>query len=130
MATRSLLETAQQHEKKGNLAKAAEAYSRHLAGNANDARALLRYGEIQERLGHPEPAADAFHRLAENHSKERIEAKAIAALRRALKLAPTHFASAERLADLFNRSGKKRDAFEVLRAASRAALSAGDPASR
>src|ERR1700737_2583942 len=97
MATRSLLETAQQHEKKGNLAKAAEAYSRHLAGNANDARALLRYAEIQERLGHPEPAADAFHRLAEIHSKDRIEAKAIAAPRGGLKLGPPHFASAARL---------------------------------
>jgi tetratricopeptide (TPR) repeat protein len=130
MATRAPLEIAQQHEKKGNLAKAAEAYSQHLARNPEDARTLLRYGEIQERLGQPEPAADAFHRLAVLHIKGHIETKATAALRRALKLAPDHFASAELLADLHSKGGKKRDAFEVLTAAIRATVASGDQATR
>jgi len=125
-APRALLEIAQQHEKKGNLAKAAKAYSEHLSNTPSDSRILLRLAEIQERLGEDAVAADAFHQLGMMHSKDGIEAKAAAAFRRALDLMPTHTASVQPLAELLVRSGKKRDAVNTLETGSRAAAAAGD----
>lgn len=125
-APRALLEIAQQHEKKGNLAKAAKAYSEHLSNSPSDSRILLRLAEIQERLGEDAVAADAFHQLGMMHSKDGIEAKAAAAFRRALDLMPTHTASVQPLAELLVRSGKKRDAVNILETGSRAAAAAGD----
>lgn len=127
---RSPLEIAQQHEKKGNLAKAAEAYSEHLTHNAADPRVLLKFAEIHEKLGNAQPAADGFYRLGVIHAKDSIDAKATAMLRRALKLVPTHSASVNLLADVLVKGGKRRDALEALEVGSRAAASAGDVSSR
>src|SRR5712692_4194622 len=123
---RSSLEVAQQQEKKGNLAKAAEAYAEHLTHHRVDARALLRLGEIQERLGNAKAAADAFYRLGGMHAKDGLEAKATAVLRRALKLVPAHSAAVQLLTDILAKGGKKRDALDLLAAGGRATASAGD----
>lgn len=120
------LEIAQQHEKKGNLAKAAEAYSEYLSGRPSDARILLRLAEIRERLGEAALAAEAFHQLGVLHAKDGMESKAVAMLRRALKLMPSHLPSLQLLAEVFARAGKKRDALDALAAGSQAAGAAGD----
>ncbi len=125
-APRPSLEIAQQHEKKGNLAKAAEAYSEYLSRNPNDARVLLRLAEIRERLGEAALGAEAFHQLGVLHAKDGIESKATAMLRRALKLMPTHSASVQLLAEVLARTGKKRDALDALDAGSQAAAASGD----
>ncbi len=127
---RSPLEVAQQQEKKGNLAKAAEAYAEHLSHNRADTRVLLRLGEIQERLGNAKAAADAFYRLGGMHAKDGLEAKATAVLRRALKLVPTHSDAVQQLADVLAKGGKKQDALGVLEAGGRATASAGDAQAR
>src|SRR5262249_40162284 len=127
---RSPLEVAQQHEKKGNLTKAADAYAEYLSNNPADARVLLRFAEIHERLGHAQAAAEAFNRLGVMHAKDGQEAKANAVLRRALKLVPTHVAAAQLLADLLAKGGKRRDALDVLDKGSRAAGAAGDAQGR
>jgi tetratricopeptide (TPR) repeat protein len=125
-APRALLEIAQQHEKKGNLAKAAKAYSEHLSSSPGDVRVLLRLAEIRERLGEDAVAAEAFHLLGLMHSKDGIEAKAAAAFRRALDLMPSHSASVQPLAELLAKSGKKRDAVNTLETGSRAAAASGN----
>lgn len=127
---RSPLEVAQQHEKKGNLAKAADAYAEHLNNNPADARVLLRFAEIHERLGHGPAAAEAFHRLGVMHAKDGLEGKANAVLRRALKLVPTHVAAVQLLADVLAKGGKKRDALDVLEKGSQAAAATGDAQGR
>src|SRR5229473_6556047 len=127
---RALLEIAQQHEKKGNLAKAAKAYSEHLSNSPSDSRILLRLAEIRERLGDDAVAADAFHQLGMMHSKDGIETKAAAAFRRALDLMPAHTASVEPLAELLVKSGKKRDAVNTLEIGSRAAAASGNLAAQ
>src|SRR5260370_14029564 len=129
-APRALLEIAQQHEKKGNLAKAAKAYSEHLSHSPSDSRILLRLAEIRERLGEDAVAADAFHQLGMMHSKDGIESKAAAAFRRALDLMPAHTASVQPLAELLVRSGKNRDAVNTLETGSRAAAASGDLAAQ
>ena len=125
-APRALLEIAQQHEKKGNLAKAAKAYSEHLSNSPSDSRILLRLAEIRERLGEDSVAAEAFHELGMMHIKDGIETKAAAAFRRALDLMPAHTASVGPLAELLVRNGKKRDAVNTLETGSRAAAASGD----
>ncbi len=129
-ARRSPLELAQQHEKKGNLAKAAEAYSEYLSGNPSDARTLLRLAEIRERQGEAELAAEAFHQLGVLHRKDRMEAKAAAVLRRALQVLPSHGASVQLLVELLVTAGKKRDAINVLQATSLASAANGDSRAR
>lgn len=129
-SSRSPLEDAQLHEKKGNLAKAAEAYAEYLTRKPTDSRVLLRVAEIQERLGRAQQAAEAFHSLGMMHTKEGLEAKAAAVLRRALKLVPGHLASVLLLADVLVKGGKNRDAIEELDKASRAAGTAGDQKAR
>jgi tetratricopeptide (TPR) repeat protein len=125
-ARRPPLEIAQQHEKKGNLAKAAEAYSEYLSGKPSDVRVLLRLGEIRERLGEAALAAEAFHKLGILHAKDGMESKATAMLRRALKLMPAHLASVQLMADVLARAGKTRDALDTLAAGSQTAAASGD----
>jgi tetratricopeptide (TPR) repeat protein len=125
-ARRSPLELAQQHEKKGNLAKAAAAYSEYLSGSPSDARVLLRLAELRERLGESALAAEAFHQLGVIHVEDGIDSKATAVLRRALQLSPAHGPSVQLLADLLVKAGKKRDAINALEAGSSAAAAAGD----
>src|SRR6266851_1398146 len=127
---RALLEIAQQHENMGNRAKAAKAYSEHLSNSPSDSRILLRLAEIRERLGEDAVAADAFHQLGMMHSKDGIESKAAAAVRRALDLMPAHTASVQPLAELLVRSGKNRDAVNTLETGSRAAAASGDLAAQ
>ena len=129
-ARRPPLEIAQQHEKKGNLAKAAEAYSEYLSSKPNDARVLLRLAEIRERLGQAALAADAFHQLGVLHAKDGMESKATAMLRRALKLMPSHLTSVQLMADVLARAGKTRDALDTLVAGSQTAAAAGDVRTR
>jgi tetratricopeptide (TPR) repeat protein len=129
-AQRSPLEIAQHHEKKGNLAKAAAAYSEYLSVKPKDAKVLLRLAEIKERLGESASAAEAFHRLGMLHFEDGIDSKAIAVLRRALQLMPFHAASVELLAELLVKAGKRRDAVNALEAAGRAAAAAGDTHTR
>ncbi len=125
-ARRSPLEIAQQHEKKGNLAKAAAAYSEYLSVKPKDAKVLLRLAELKERLGETDPAAEAFHRLGMIHLEDGMDSKAIAVLRRALQLVPSHGPSVQLLAELLAKGGKRRDAVNALDAASRAAAAVGD----
>jgi tetratricopeptide (TPR) repeat protein len=125
-ARRSPLEIAQLHEKKGNLAKAAEAYSEHLSRCPSDARVILRLAEIRERLGDSPRAAEAFHQLGVMHVNDGMETKAAALLRRALALVPTHAPSVELLAEVLAKAGKKRDALDTLAAGSHAAAASGD----
>ncbi len=129
-ARRTPLEIAQQHEKKGNLAKAAEAYSEYLSGSPSDARVLMRLAEIRERLGQSALAAEAFHQLGVMHAKDGIESKATAVLHRALKLMPSHMESVQLLADVLAKAGKKRDALDTLAAGSHAAGASGDSRTR
>src|SRR6516225_7011085 len=129
-ARRPPLEIAQQHEKKGNLAKAAEAYSEYLSSKPNDARVLLRLAEIRERLGQAALAADAFHQLGVLHAKDGMESKATAMLRRALKLMPSHLTSVQLMAEVLARAGKTRDALDTLAAGSQTAAAAGDSRTR
>ena len=129
-AQRSPLEIAQHHEKKGNLAKAAAAYSEYLSVKPRDAKVLLRVAEIKERLGESAPAAEAFYQLGLIHLEDGMDSKAIAMLRRALQLMPSHATSVELLAELLAKGGKRRDAVNALEAAGRAAAAAGDTHTR
>ncbi|HME90404.1 MAG TPA: tetratricopeptide repeat protein [Myxococcaceae bacterium] len=129
-ARRSPLEIAQQHEKKGNLAKAATAYSEYLSVSPKDAKVLLRLAELKERLGETAAAAEAFHRLGMLHLEDGIDSKAIAVLRRALQLGPSHAESVLLLAELLVKAGKRRDAVNALEAAGRATAAAGDHSTR
>ncbi len=131
MATRRApLELAQQAEKKGNFAKAVEAYLEHLKKNADDARALLRVAELEERLGQSATAGAHFRQLGALSLKQGFAAKAVSAARRASKLLPDDPESAAVLAEALAQDGKRREATDAFGQAAQIAAERNDKATR
>lgn len=120
MASRKVpLESAQRYEKKGELAKAAAAYSEHLAQSPQDSRALHRQAELYERLGEAGPAAQAFRRLGRLHAQQGFVAKATAAFRQAVRLAPGDVEAVLELCEVLEQASKRGDAAELLERSAR-----------
>ncbi len=127
---RSPLEVAQTHEKKGEWAKAATAYSEHVQAKADDARAWLRLAEIRERLGEGALAAKAFQALANLQITQGFNSRAASVLRRSLQHAPEDTTTASTLAEILGADGKLRDALSVLTSSAEAAARKGDSIGR
>lgn len=111
---RPTLQVAQEHEKRGDLPKAAKAYAQHLAKETGDVRIMLRLAEIRERLGDEAGAADLFNRVGAVHHREGFSQKAIAAFRRAATIDPRNLEHTFQLARILIDADRQKDAANVI----------------
>ena len=111
---RQLLEEAERQARKGNLAAAAACYRKLLEKSPEDAGLLQRLGDALARSGQEAEARTVLRRLADQHWKTGLRSRAIAALRRAVRLGEPDPAALELLGDRCLEAGLAVDAREPL----------------
>lgn len=109
-----LLQEAERHTQRGNLAAAAACYRKLLDKTPGDARILARLGDALARSGQEIQARSAFREQAEVHWKGGLRSRAIAALRRAARLGPPDAEILELLGERSLEAGFSVDAREPL----------------
>ena len=134
---RRILETAQKFLQKGALDKALKEYRSLLELDPRDSSSRLKLGDIHLRLGEKDEAVAAYLKVAQQFMKEGFDAKAVALFKQIAKLAPEQVEIHVPLAELYQRlglpaeamaalqtategfqkAGRKREAFELLRKA-------------
>ncbi len=111
---RQLLEEAERQARKGDLAAAATCYRKLLEKTPDDAGLLQRLGDALARCGQEAEARTVLRRLADQHWKTGLRSRAIAALRRAVRLGEPDPAALELLGDRCLEAGLAVDAREPL----------------
>ncbi|HJW08664.1 MAG TPA: tetratricopeptide repeat protein [Holophagaceae bacterium] len=104
------MEAADRMVAKGQAAKALVEYRKLLAAFPGDTYLMNRVGDLCIETGAPDEAAATFRSLAAIFHKEEQDKKAIAMLKRVLKLVPGDLGSAQALVEALVASGNAREA--------------------
>ncbi len=123
---RQLLEEAERQARKGNLSAAATCYRKLLEKTPHDAGLLQRLGDALARSGQDAEARATLRRLADLHWKTGLRSRAIASLRRAVRLGQPDPEALELLGDRCLEAGLAADAREPLLEASALREQAGE----
>ncbi|GEM_PF-3252861 len=128
MATtrQDLLREAESAARRGDLARAAEIYARILERTPNDLAIRQRLADALARTGREDEARDVFRRLAEDYWSGGYRARALAVLRRAIRLGEPEPELLALLGERTLEQGLVADAREPLLLAARAWESAGE----
>ncbi|MBW2543696.1 MAG: tetratricopeptide repeat protein [Deltaproteobacteria bacterium] len=116
-----LVALALESSRKGDLRRALKHYTRLCGLDADNPAHWIKLGELQERLGSPAEAADAYFRAAALFVADSFDHKAIASYKRALGFQPARTDISSALAEVHQRLGQLPEAIDVLRG-SRASL--------
>ena len=125
-SARSSLDEAQRLEKKGDFAKAADAYAKHVAENPEESHSLLKVAELSERGGSTLQASAAFKKLAQFHVQKGFKAKGAAAYRQAIRIVPDDVGSIKALIEILKEQQKSRDGVAILDAAIKESVRRGN----
>jgi len=98
-------------QKKYNLAL--EEFLKYLQKNPNDVNIINRVGDLYAQIGEKEKAVDFFVKSADYYYKEGFYTKAIAILRKIIRITPDNIKMYERLADLYVQDGNNAEARRV-----------------
>ena len=98
---------------KGHADKALVEYKKLFDAYPQDATVLNRLGDVALQAGQPRAAVLAFRALATVFRQEQQDKKAVAILKRVLKLEPGDFDAAQQLADILVATGGAREAAQV-----------------
>lgn len=109
----ALMAHADQLVAKGQAEKALTEYKRLLDAYPNDAMLLNRVGDVAIEAGQIRAAVLAFRALAKVFQQGQQERKAIAMLKRVLKLAPDDLETAQQLAEILAATGGIREAAQI-----------------
>ncbi len=128
MATtrQDLLREAESAARRGDLARAAEVYARILERTPNDLAIRQRLGDALARSGRENEARDVFRRLSEDYWNGGYRARALAVLRRAVRLGEPDPELLTLLGERTLEQGLVADAREPLLQAARAWEARGD----
>ena len=128
MATtrQDLLREAENAARRGDLARAAEIYARILERTPNDLAIRQRLADALARSGREDEARDVFRRLAEDYWNGGYRARALAVLRRAIRLGDPEPELLGLLGERTLEQGLVADAREPLLLAARAWEARGD----
>ncbi|HJU84006.1 MAG TPA: tetratricopeptide repeat protein [Holophagaceae bacterium] len=110
---KALTDAADRMVAKGEIAKALVEYRKLLAAFPGDAILLNRVGDLCLQAGFVDEAAASFRTLAATFRKEQQDKKAIAMLKRVMKLAPGDQDCAHQLSDALVAGGASREASQV-----------------
>ncbi len=125
---RQLLEEAERQARKGDLSAAATCYRKLLEKTPHDAGLLQRLGDALARSGQESEARTTLRRLADLHWKTGLRSRAIASLRRAVRLGQPDPEALELLGDRCLEAGLAADAREPLLEAAALREQAGEVA--
>ena len=92
---------------------ALEEFLKYLQKNPNDVNIINRVGDLYAQVGDIDKAVDFFLKSADYYYKEGFYTKAIAILRKILRIAPDNIKVYERLADLLVQDGNTGEAKRV-----------------
>ena len=106
----ALMAQADQLRAKGHPDKALQAYRTLLEANPQDAALLNRVGDAAVEAGQTRAAVLAFRALAKVLRQDQQDKKAIAILKRVMKLAPDDLEAAQALAEALGANGGAREA--------------------
>lgn len=123
---RTLLDQADRALNRGDMAQAASAYRKLVALSPNDPALLQRLGDALARAGQELEARDVFRQLADEYWKSGLRPRAMAALRRAVRLGPPDRSLLTALGQRLLEQGLTADAREPLLEAGRLAEAAED----
>lgn len=123
-----ILSLARKDLQRGDTARAARHYRRLVGLEPENPSYLLKFGDLSQRLGEEEPAADAYARAAWIYARDSFDDKAIALYKRALELDPTRFGLWSDLADAYLRVDRLGEAIAGLAIAAELLTKADRPA--
>ena len=92
---------------------ALEEFLKYLQKNPEDVNIINRVGDLYAQVGDKDKAVDFFLKSADYYYKEGFYTKAIAILRKILRIAPDNIKVYERLADLYVQDGNTAEAKRV-----------------
>jgi tetratricopeptide (TPR) repeat protein len=107
---RATLRAAEKLAARGKLEEAIKHYLRVLRAKPDDTRTLNSVGDLYVRLNQLDEAVEIFSRAAEHFADEGFFLKAIAILKKIIRLDPTRISIYERLADLYHHQGLRNEA--------------------
>jgi tetratricopeptide (TPR) repeat protein len=107
---RSMIRAAEKMVARGKLEAAIKQYKKVLRARPDDTGTLNRVGDLYARLNRLDEAIEIFSQAAEHFVEEGFLVKAIAILKKIIRLDPTRIAVYETLADLYHRQGLRNEA--------------------
>ena len=102
--------SALKHLEKGRLEKAAKEFERLVTEDPNDMRTMLRIGDLYERMGKIDDAAETYGAVATFYEAQGFLLKACAIHKQILKMRPDRVQTAITLATNYEHLGLKKDA--------------------
>ena len=105
-----LLRSAERLVSRGRIEPAIKEYQKLLQDNPKDTGLLNLVGDLFARINQHQDAVEHYQRTAEEFATEGFFVKAIAVYKKIHRLDPTRLEVYERLADLYNRQGLKKEA--------------------
>ncbi|MFN7131096.1 MAG: tetratricopeptide repeat protein, partial [Myxococcales bacterium] len=105
-----IIEAATKYVQKGQYDKAIKEYNKLLEADPRDARIQQKLGELYQKKGENNLAADCFLKVAESYSADGFFLKAVAVYKQVLKLNPSLISVNIKLAELHQQLGLMSDA--------------------
>jgi tetratricopeptide (TPR) repeat protein len=100
--------------KKGNVSAATEQYVEYIRQNPQDVTALNALGDLYIRTGKIEDAVQEFLTVADLYDRKNAASLAVAMLKKVLKWSPQNEEATAKLADLYARQAKRKEACELV----------------
>src|SRR5215831_14499579 len=122
------LESALKYLNQGKVAQAIGEYRQILRHDPKDQATLMTVGDLYARQNDMPNAIEYFERLAQVYLTDGFNSKAIAIYKKIAKLAPNELAPLERLAELYNVLGQKKEAAQTYLSYAQRLLDRGETA--
>ena len=123
-----ILSMARKDLQRGDTARGARHYRRLIALEPDNPAYLLKFGDLSQRLGDIDAAAESYARAAWVYARDSFDDKAIALYKRALELDPHRYALFSDLADAYLRLDRLGEAIAGLAIAAEELTKADRPA--
>ena len=104
------LKAAQKYLAKGQIDRAIAEYEKMVGADQNDARSLLKLGDLYTRKGDARGATTNYRKVAQQYASQGFFLKAVAVWKQILKLDPSDTAALESLAEMYEKLSLTSDA--------------------